>query len=96
MNTSYEHIFGELKKLCDFSVTKLYSKNGSLRHIDVLIHIYVARLLLLKSVLKVKKFKTRKYTGVCLEGDKWRAYFTQQRQTMDLGLYALEFECLCC
>ena len=40
-----EHIPGELNKLCDSSVTKLYSENGGLRHIDVFVHIYVARLL---------------------------------------------------
>jgi len=42
MNTSLE-----LRKLCNSSVTELYSKNGGLQHIDVFVHIYVARLLLL-------------------------------------------------
>jgi len=32
----YEHIPGELRELCDSSVTKMYSKNGHLQHIDVL------------------------------------------------------------
>ena len=45
-----------------------------------------------KSVPKVKKVKTNKYIGVRLEGKKWRAYFTHQRQTMGLGSYALELE----
>ena len=31
----YERIPRELAKLCDSSVTKLYSKNGRLQHIDV-------------------------------------------------------------
>ena len=43
----HEHIPGELNKLCGSSVMKLYSKNGRLQHIDVFVHIYVARLLLL-------------------------------------------------
>ena len=43
----YEHIPGELNRLCDSSVMKLYSRNGRLQHIDVFVHIYVARLLLL-------------------------------------------------
>ena len=44
-----EHIPRELSELCDSSVTKLYSKNGRLQHIDVFVHIYryVTRLLLL-------------------------------------------------
>ena len=41
-----EHIPRELNELCDSSVTKLYSKNGRLRHIDVFVHMYVARLFL--------------------------------------------------
>ena len=41
----HEHIPTELSELCGSSVTKLYSKHGRLQHIDVFVHIYVARLL---------------------------------------------------
>ena len=54
----YEHIPGELNKLFGYSVTKLYSKNGCLQHIDVFVHIYVARLLLLINDTR-KQHKTR-------------------------------------
>ena len=47
LTLSHEHIPRELNELCDSSVTKLYSKNGRLQHIDVFVHIYIARLLLL-------------------------------------------------
>ena len=42
----YEHIPGELNKLCGCTAIKRYSKNGILRHMDVFGHIYVARELL--------------------------------------------------
>ena len=54
----HEHIPAQLSELCDSSVTKLYSKHGRLQHIDVFVHIYVARLLLLINDTR-KQYNTR-------------------------------------